>query len=180
MSPTRREYSEELRAVRLCELFNSERGRGCDRVRLGDPRHALALCGWANIAVRLALDGNAYTLGEFEEEHRGWAIWCWHRTQPLNPVSSSLYAILREHEKEPCHQTLLRILSKHCDYIKGRRVLTNTRMATMLPEHILQLIATFITADKDSALAMSYVKRNKIVKNQAIQKAEQLPPQLGR
>ena len=49
----------------------------------------------------------------------------------------------------------------------------------MLPEHILQLIATFITADKDSALAMSYVKHKKLVENLAIQKVEQAPPQLG-
>ena len=102
------------------ELSNSERGRGCDRVGLGDPRHALASCGWANTPLRLALDGKAYTLGEFEEEHRGWAIWCWQRTQPLNPVSFGLYCLLREDEKEACHQALLRILGKHCDYIKGR------------------------------------------------------------
>ena len=56
------------------ELFNSERGRGCDRVDLGDPRHALTLCDWANTVVRLARDGKAYTSREFEEWDRGLAI----------------------------------------------------------------------------------------------------------
>ena len=157
-----------LRIVRLHELFHSERARLSHSILLGDPQHSFARCGWAKTEVRLARDGHGYTFREFEEEHGEWATWCWERSTVLNPVSK--YHWLREQEKQACHRALLRILRKQNDFLIGRKVLTNSRTVHVLPEHVQQLIASFITIDKETMKAMTYVKRKLFLKNKAMAK----------
>ncbi|MED5469066.1 MAG: hypothetical protein VX542_02190 [Cyanobacteriota bacterium] len=157
-----------LRIVRLHELFHSERARLSHSILLGDPQHSFARCGWAKTEVRLARDGHGYTFREFEEEHGEWATWCWERSTVLNPVSK--YHWLREQEKQACHRALLCILRKKNDFLLGRKVLTNPRTVHVLPEHVQQLIASFITIDKEAVKSMTYMKRTLFLKNKSMAK----------
>jgi len=163
-----------LRIVRLHELFHSERARLSHSILLGNPQHSFARCGWAKTEVRLARDGHGYTFREFEEEHGEWATWCWERSTVLNPVST--YHWLREQEKQACHRALLRILRKQNDFLIGRKVLTNPRTVHVLPEHVQQLIASFITIDKEAVKAMTYMKRKLFLKNKSTVKGLMTAP----
>ena len=160
--------------VRLHELFHSERARLSHSILLGDPQHSFARCGWAKTEVRLAKDGHGYTFREFEEEHGEWATWCWERSTVLNPVST--YQLLREQEKQACHRALLCILRKQNDFLLGRKVLTNPRTVHVLPEHVQQLIASFITIDKEAVKALTYMKRTLFLKNKSMAKGLITPP----
>ena len=162
--------SFRLRIVRLHELFLSARARAglSRRILLGDPQHSLARCSWAKTEVRLARDGHGYTFREFEEEHGEWATWCWERSTVLNPVST--YHLLREQEKQACHKALLCILRKQNDVLRGRKVLTDPRIEHVLLEHVQDIIASFITIDKEAVKAMTYMKRRLFVKNKSMAK----------
>ena len=162
--------SFRLRIVRLHELFFSARARAglSRRILLGDPQHSLARCSWATTEVRLARDGHGYTLREFEEEHGEWATWCWERSTVLHPIST--YKWLREQDKQACHRALLRILRKQNDVLIGRKVLTDPRAVHVLPEDVKQLIASFITIDKEAVKAMTYMKRTLFLKNTSMVK----------
>ena len=59
----------------------------------------------------------------------------------------------------------MRILRKENDFLKGRKVLTNPTIAHVLPENVVQLIATFVAIDKATVEAMTYVKRTLFLKN---------------
>ena len=176
---------KSLRTVRLNELLHSRRPPAL----LGDPRHHLAECSWTQTEVRLSSDGKGYTFCEYEEFHgEEWAIWCWERSKLLHPLihhfccvsvddvfmeRSYRYHALSEHEKTQCHRALLRILGKQNDFVKGRKVLTNSKIADVLPLHIQQLIATFITAKMDIVYAMTYVKHKNCLKNKSMQNIRQ-------
>ena len=159
--------SFRLRIVRLHELFLSARARAglSHRILLGDPERSLARCSWARAEVRLARDGHGYTFREFEEEHGEWATWCWERSTVLHPIST--YKWLREQDKQACHRALLRILRKQNDVLIGRKVLTHPRAGHVLPEDVKQLIASFITIDKEAVKAMTYMKRKLFLKNKS-------------
>ena len=158
-----------LHNVRLYELFYAERARvslpqrASVRAFLGDPQHRLASFGFAKTEVRLARDGNGYSFCEYQEFHGKWATWCWEKSPILNP--GKFYNRLREQEQYACHRALLRILRKENDFLKGRKVLTNPTIAHVLPEHVVQLIATFVAIDKATVEAMTYVKRTLFLKN---------------
>ena len=140
--------------------------RASVRAFLGDPQHRLASFGFAKTEVRLARDGNGYSFCEFKEEHGKWATWCWEKSPILNP--GSFYNRLRQQEKHACHRALLRILRKENDFLKGRKVLTNPRIAHVLPENVVQLIATFVAIDKATVEAMTYVTRTLLLKNKPL------------
>ena len=172
--------SFRLRIVRLHELFLSARARAglSHRILLGDPQHSLARCSWAKTEVRLARDGHGYTLREFEEEHGEWATWCWERSTVLHPIST--YKWLREQDKQACHRALLRILRKQNDVLIGRKVLTDPRAVHVLPEDVKQLIASFITIDKEAVKAMTYMKRTLFLENKSMGKGLTTAPLTAR
>ena len=135
---------EEVRLddVRLHELLHSERALvGPHPILLGDPHHrfsSFGRCGLAKTEVRLARDGHGYIFREFEEWYGKRATGYWERSTKLNPVSKSRG--LGDEEKQACHRALLRILRKQNGLLKARKVTEH-----VLPEHVQQLIANFIT-----------------------------------
>ena len=176
-----RAEASQLCTVRLNELFHSRRPPAL----LGDPQHRLSGCNCIHTEVRLSRDGKGYTFCEYREFHgEEWATWYWERSKILHPCNhhfrrmpvrdafmerSYRYLELGEYQQMECHRALLRILGKHNDFVKGKKVLTNSKIADVLPLHIQQLIATFITASMDIVNAMTYVKHKNRLKNKSMQ-----------
>ena len=167
-----------LRNVRLHEFLQWDRARHSHsillsnrlllfRILLGDPEHSFARCGLAKTEMRLTRDGYAYTFRELEEEHGELATWYWERSTVLNPVSKSKYHGFRELEKQACHRALLCILRKQNDILIGRKVLTSPRTVRVLPGQVRQLIASFISIDKEAMKAMTYMKRTLLLKDKS-------------
>ena len=132
-----RAEASQLCTVRLNELFHSRRPPAL----LGDPQHRLSGCNCIHTEVRLSRDGKGYTFCEYKEFHgEEWATWYWERSKILHPGNhhfrrmpvhdafmerSYRYHALGENQQMECHRALLRILGKHNDFVKGKKVLTN-------------------------------------------------------
>ena len=113
---------------RIQDLFHS-RQLWTRPIRLGDPRHGLVRCGWAQIGVRLAKDGNGLMFEEWVCWQYGdveTATWWSERSPVISPVGKNhiityspwMYSEQEEYDLAR-HGALLHILCKENDSLLG-------------------------------------------------------------
>lgn len=137
----------DMYKARMEELYHGERNIPKD-LKLGHPQHFLSGCDWAKTEVRLAHDGQAYSLQEFCDEYGEWAQWNWFQSRRIHPVSMGLakFVPVGEHvwHEKARHAALLRILTKVNEKIQERHILKKLWQKNAFPPQVLVAFSKFL------------------------------------